>query len=128
MSPRPRPTPIDPALPQRAKEPSVLPDRKAGWGELDSLDLAVYVAVAATTTPTLDRLFRRRSRAADHSRLWLASAAVLATVGGARGRRAAINGLASIAVTWPVANLLLKPLARRHRPHRATHHVPITAT
>jgi hypothetical protein len=55
VSPRPRPTPIDPALPQRAKEPSVLPDRKAGWGELDSLDLAVYVAVAATTTPTLPR-------------------------------------------------------------------------
>jgi undecaprenyl-diphosphatase len=31
-----------------------------------------------------------------------------------------------IAVTSAVANLLLKPQGRRHRPHRATHHVPIT--
>ena len=93
MSARPRPAPIDPALPQRAKEPSVLPDREGWWEELNSLDLAVYVAVAATTTPTLDRVFRRLSRAADHSKLWLASAAVMATVGGTRGRRAAINGL-----------------------------------
>ena len=126
MSAHPGPPPIDPALPQRAEEPSVLPGREGWWEELNSLDLAVYAAVAATPTPSLDRVFRRLSRAADHSKLWLASAAVLATVGGARGRRAAINGLASIAVTSAVVNLLLKPLGRRHRPHRATHHVPIT--
>ena len=109
-----------------AEEPTVLPDREGWWEEVNSLDLAVYVAIAATPTPTLDRVFRRLSRAANHSKLWLASAAVLATVGGARGRRAAIDGLASIAVTSAVVNLLLKPLGRRHRPHRATHHVPIT--
>jgi undecaprenyl-diphosphatase len=126
VSAHPDPPPIDPALPQHAEEPSVLPDREGWWEELNSLDLAVYAAVAATPTPSLDRVFRRLSRAADHSKLWLASAAVLATVGGARGRRAAINGLASIAVTSAVVNLLLKPLGRRHRPHRATQHVPIT--
>jgi len=120
------PPPIDPALPRRAGEPSVVPDREGWWDELNSLDLAVYVAVAATPTPTLDRVFRQVSRAADHSKLWLASAAVLATVGGERGRRAAVNGLASVAVTSAVVNLLLKPLGRRHRPHRATHHVPIS--
>ena len=123
MSPRPRPAPIDAPLPQRAEEPSIVPDRT---GELDSLDLAVHVAVAAMTTPTLDRVFRRLSRAADHSRLWLASAAVLGTVGGARGRRAAVNGLAShrghLAGCQPAA----QPLGRRDRPHRAAHHVPIT--
>ena len=74
----------------------------------------------------MDRVLRRLSGAADHSKLWLASAAVLATVGGAHGRRAAINGLASVAVTSAVVNLLLKPLGRRHRPHRATHHVPVS--
>jgi hypothetical protein len=42
------------------------------------------------------------------------------------GRRAATKGRASIAVTSTVVNLLLKPLGRRHRPHRATHHVPTT--
>lgn len=109
-----------------AEEPTVLPDREGWWEDVNSLDLAVYVAIAATPTPTLDRVFRRLSRADNHSKLWLASAAVLATVGGARGRRAAIDGLASIAVTSAVVNLLLKPLGRRHRPHRATHHVPLT--
>jgi hypothetical protein len=61
--------PTDPALPQRAEEPSVLPDRQGWWEELNSLDLAVYAAVAATPTPSLDRVFRRLSRAADHSKL-----------------------------------------------------------
>jgi undecaprenyl-diphosphatase len=126
VSAHPGPPPIDPPLPRRAEEPSVLPDRDGWWEELKSLDLAVFAAVADTPTPSLDRGFRRLSRAADHSKLWLASAAVLATVGGARGRRAAINGLASIAVTSAVVNLLLKPIGRRHRPHRATQHVPIT--
>jgi membrane-associated phospholipid phosphatase len=126
MSGRPRPAPIDPALALRAEEPSGFADREGWWGELNRLDLAVYGAIAITPTPTLDRVFRRLSRAADHSKLWIASAAVLATVGGAGGRRAAVNGLASIAVTSAVVNLLLKPLGRRHRPHRATYHVPIT--
>ena len=65
------------------------------WSEINRLDLAVYAAIAATPTPTLDRAFRRLSRAADHSKLWLASAALLAATGGVRGRRAAINGLAA---------------------------------
>ena len=29
------------------------------WGEVNRLDLAVYAAIAATPTPTLDRAFRR---------------------------------------------------------------------
>ena len=118
MNAPPHPTPSDPALPESAEEPTVVPDREGWWEELNSLDLAVYVAVASTPTPTLDRVFRRLARAADHSKLWLASAAVLATVGGERGRRAAINGLASIAITSAVVNLLFKPLGRRHRPPR----------
>ena len=43
------------------------------------------------------------------------SAAVMATVGGARGR-GANNGLPPIPVTSPGVHLLLKPLGRRHRP------------
>ena len=53
------------------------------WGEVNRLDLAVYAAIAATPTPTLDRAFRRLSQAADYSKLWLASAALLAATGGA---------------------------------------------
>ena len=48
------------------------------WDEVNRLDLAVYAAIAATSTPTLDPAFRRLSRAADYSKLWLASAALLA--------------------------------------------------
>ena len=69
------------------------------WGEVNRLDLAVHAAIAATPTPTLDRAFRRLSEAADHSKLWLASAALLAASGGAAGRRVAVNGLASVGLT-----------------------------
>jgi undecaprenyl-diphosphatase len=110
----------------RGAPPGAPPDRDSWSGEVDGLDLAVYLAIAETPTPRLDRVFRRLSRAADRSKLWIATAAVLATVGGARGRRAALNGLASIAVTSAVVNLLLKPLARRRRPDRGTHRVPVT--
>jgi undecaprenyl-diphosphatase len=114
------------ALPQHAEAQKALPGPQGWWAEVNSLDLAVYAAIAATPTPTLDGVFRGLSRAADNSKLWIASAAVLATVGGSVGRRAAVNGLASVAVTSAVVNLVLKPLGRRHRPDRAVHHVPVT--
>jgi membrane-associated phospholipid phosphatase len=96
-----------------------------GWREeAGRLDVAVYSAVAATPTPALDRCFRDLSRAADRSKLWLGSAAALVVWGGRPGRRAAANGLASVAVTSAVVNLLLKPLAHRRRPDRGAHDVP----
>lgn len=98
-----------------------------GWrDELSRLDLAVYAAIAATSAPTLDHAFRRLSRAADHSKLWLATAALLALAGGSGGRRAAANGLASVGLTSATVNLVLKPLGRRRRPDRDLHQVPIT--
>ena len=95
------------------------------WSEVNRLDLAVYAAIAATPTPTLDRAFRRLSHAADYSKLWLASATLLATTGGAGGRRAAVNGLAATGLTSAVVNLVMKPLGRRRRPDRDLHHVPV---
>ena len=67
--------------------------------ELTAIDSAVYTAVAATDTPQLDVFFRRLSRTADKSVLWLGVAAALAAAGGSTGRRAAVNGVASIART-----------------------------
>jgi membrane-associated phospholipid phosphatase len=93
--------------------------------EADRLDVAAYEAIAATPTPAMDAGLRQLSRAADKSRLWLGCAAVLAVVGGERGRAAAVNGLASIAVASPVVNLVLKPLGDRRRPDRHTHAVPL---
>ena len=74
----------------------------------------------------MDVALRRLSRAANHSRLWLGCSALLAAFGGERGRRAAENGLASIALTSAVVNLVLKPLGNRRRPDRQTYDVPVT--
>lgn len=88
----------------------------AWWVEAQSLDRAVHEAILRTPTPNLDRNISRLTQAADYSRLWLGSAAILAATRGSQGRRAAVTGLASIAVTSAVANLVFKPLGRRPRP------------
>ena len=80
------------------------------------MDVGVYAAITQTPTPSLDRAMRRLTQASDYWRLWLGSAAILALTRGARGRRAAVTGLASVAVSSAVANLVLKPLGRRRRP------------
>ena len=98
----------------------------AGWlQDAERIDVALYAAIAQTPTPTLDRAMARLSHAADYSRLSLASAAVLAATGGRRGRRAAANGLASVAVAASVINLAVKPLGHRRRPDRAAQEVPL---
>jgi membrane-associated phospholipid phosphatase len=88
--------------------------------EAERVDAAVYGAILATSTPSLDRAMSRLSRAADYSRLSLAAAAVLAIAGGPRGRRAAVDGLASLAVTATIVNLAIKPLGGRRRPDRGS--------
>jgi undecaprenyl-diphosphatase len=98
----------------------------AGWlQDAERIDVALYAAIAQTPTPALDSAMARLSHAANYSRLSLASAAVLAATGGHRGRRAAANGLASVAVAAGVINLAVKPLGHRRRPDRAARHVPV---
>jgi membrane-associated phospholipid phosphatase len=86
--------------------------------EASRMDHAVYRAVAETSTPELDRWMRSLSGAANYSRLWIGSAAVLALAGGPKGRRAAVQGLASVAVTSVVINVGVKQVWRRQRPTR----------
>ena len=106
--------------------PGAPPPGPAGWlQDAERIDVALYAAIAQTPTPTLDRAMARLSHAADYSRLSLASAAVLAATGGRRGRRAAANGLASVAVAASVINLAVKPLGHRRRPDRAAAEVPV---
>lgn len=88
------------------------------------VDVAVYAAIASTPTPSLDRAMGKLSKAADYSRLSLASAAVLAATGGPVGRRAAAMGLASVGVTATIINVAVKPLGRRGRPDREGAEVP----
>ena len=92
--------------------------------DAERIDHAIYGAVATTPTSSLDAVMRRLSSAADHSKLSMASAAVLAVVGGPRGRRAAKTGLASVAITSAVVNLAVKPLSRRRRPEPPEDHAP----
>jgi membrane-associated phospholipid phosphatase len=104
-------------------EPS---NRWPRWVEdAERVDLAVYAAIARTPTPALDRAMSGLSHAADYSRLSLASAAALALAGGRGGRRAAVMGLASLAVTSAAVNLVVKPLGRRPRPDRVAGAVPL---
>jgi membrane-associated phospholipid phosphatase len=92
--------------------------------EFGKLDAAVYAAIAATRTPNLDRDFSRLSRAANHSKIWMAAAAVMALTG-PRGQRAAVDGLSAVAATSAVVNLGVKPLANRRRPDRLLNKVPL---
>ena len=100
--------------------------RRPAWLlDAERVDVAVYAAVAMTPTPSLDRGMRRLTSAADHSKLWMASAGLLAATRGRSGRRAAGMGLASIGATSAAVNLVVKPLARRRRPDRDLHGVPL---
>ena len=99
--------------------------RHVSWlDEAERLDVAVYSAIADTPTPRLDSAMRRLSHAANYSRLSMASGAVLAIAGGAKGRRAAFIGLASVAATSAFVNVVVKPLGRRPRPDRVGEEVP----
>ncbi len=72
--------------------------RRPTWIEdAERMDLAIYAAIAGTPTPALDVAMSRLSRAADYSRLSMTAAALLALVGKRNGRRAAAQGLASLA-------------------------------
>ena len=99
--------------------------RPASLVDAERLDRAIYAAIAATDTPSLDRAMTRLTRAADHSKLSLAAAAVLSVTRGRKGRRAAFEGLASVAVTSAVANLVVKPLGGRRRPDPEAEDVPL---
>ncbi len=96
----------------------------AGLRELGAVDRAIYAAVAATPTRSLDEPLRRLSHAADHSGLWLAIAAGLAAAADGAGRRAAVRGAAAIGVTSALVNLAGKAAWSRPRPDRAGAGVP----
>src|SRR5690349_6830630 len=97
----------------------------AALRELGAVDQAIYSAVAATPTPSLDEPLRRLSNAANNSVLWLAVAVGLGVAGGPAGRRAAVRGTVAIGVTSPLVNLAAKSAWSRRRPDRADAGVPV---
>ena len=91
---------------------------------LGRVDRAAYRTVAEMSTPLLDRPLRRVSDFANFSKPWFVIAGVLALFGGARGRRAAVTGVAAIGVTSFVVNQPMKLAGERRRPDRTHLGVP----
>jgi membrane-associated phospholipid phosphatase len=94
-------------------------------------DAAAYAAVARTDVPALDRAMAGLTTAANYSRLWIVSGALIAVARGERGRRAVLEGFTAVAVTAVIVNVAMKPLSRRPRPERDVllrRHVPMPLT
>jgi membrane-associated phospholipid phosphatase len=86
--------------------------------ELVELDVAVYEAIEATPTPTIDVPLRKLSNSANHAKLYVGIGAVLFAVGGPKGRRAAVTGLAAVAMNSLIVNQPMKLVSHRPRPER----------
>jgi hypothetical protein len=98
---------------------TIAPGRTALAGlrrKITAADHAIMVRVSAARSPVLDRTMPALSRAANYSRLWVGIAAALAASENKWGRRAALRGVASIAIASATTNVLAKNLAGRHRP------------
>ncbi|MEO9327557.1 diacylglycerol kinase family protein [Gordonia sp. B21] len=83
---------------------------------LGTLDAQIYETIARSPSPLLDTTMPALSRAADHSKLWMAIAAGLAVSGRPSLQRGAARGIASLAVTSLVTNQGAKRIRRRPRP------------
>ena len=83
---------------------------------VSAADRAVMARIADTKSPALDRVMPALSHAANHSVLWLGVAAALAATGRPRPRRAAVRGLASVALASTASNVIGKGLTGRARP------------
>ena len=92
---------------------------------LDEIDEEVFERIAGWESPSMDRLLPALSLAASHSKIWIALAAAMSLAGGKKGRRTAVEGLAAVAITSFLANLVAKGFFRRRRP---TDQVPEGAT
>ena len=91
--------------------------------QLGDIDRAVYDTVAGVPAPALDTAMRRLSAAADHSKISLSIAGLLALTGPA-GRRSAARGVIAIGVTSALVNIGVKTLSGRRRPDRSAAAVP----
>ena len=84
-----------------------------GLGELDA---EVFTAIARSPSRLLDTTMPALTRAADHSKLWLALAAGMALTGRPAAQRAAARGVVSLALTSLVTNQVVKRIRPRSRP------------
>lgn len=83
---------------------------------LGAADRLAFHRVAARSWPAAEPVLPRLSRSADHGLLWFGIAAGMWAFGGARGRRAGVRGVASLALASATVNTLGKRAVRRSRP------------
>jgi diacylglycerol kinase family enzyme/membrane-associated phospholipid phosphatase len=83
---------------------------------LGTLDRELFEAIADTPTPLLDTVMPPLTRAADHSKLWLAIAAALFASGRPSAQRGAVRGVLTLGVASLFANQVAKRLRPRPRP------------
>ncbi|MFF3286299.1 bifunctional phosphatase PAP2/diacylglycerol kinase family protein [Streptomyces sp. NPDC003023] len=80
-------------------------------------DRQLHHTVATREWPGAEPVLPKLSRSANHGLLWFGTAAGIAVLGrGARSRRAAVRGVASLAVASAVINTVGKRSVRRARP------------
>jgi hypothetical protein len=91
-----------------------------GW--ISRVDRRLVRSVSAFPGGTHDTFFRRLSASADHGKLWIGAAAIMALFPG-RTRRAALHGLIAQAVASAVTNAGFKTLLPRTRP--LPEHLPV---
>lgn len=83
------------------------------WREVDR---HLTRRAAAWTSPVARRFLPRVRSAAEHTKLWWGAAAIMAAVGGVRGRTAAAAGLLGMGAAELVSNAVCKQLVERRRP------------
>lgn len=83
---------------------------------LGTLDRELFDAIAQTDTPLLDTVMPSLSRAADHSKLWLAVGAALLASGKHSAQRGATRGVVTLAATSLLTNQVAKRIRPRPRP------------
>jgi diacylglycerol kinase family enzyme/membrane-associated phospholipid phosphatase len=83
--------------------------------EVNEADRAISRAISALPPSPFDSAMKAVSTAANHSVLWFAVAALLASRRGA-SRKAAARGVLAIAGASATANAVLKPMLPRRRP------------
>jgi diacylglycerol kinase family enzyme/membrane-associated phospholipid phosphatase len=88
-----------------------------GWlHRAKTADNSLLARVAAADSVILDHALPRLSRAANHSVLWMAIAMALGASRNKWARRAALRGLASVAIASSTTNLIAKGITGRQRP------------
>ncbi|MCU1519186.1 MAG: PA-phosphatase [Pseudarthrobacter sp.] len=96
--------------------------RRRGGGWISRMDRHLVSGVSAFPGGHHDEFFRRLSASANHGKLWMGAAAVMAAFPG-RPRRAAVHGLIAQAVASAVTNVVFKTLLPRARP--LPEHLPV---